>query len=120
MKSGIWPASLLAARAFVFHELFDGVRPGVTANDTEPAPEPAPSPPGNPPQESRSSTGYKGYRRSTRRRLRPPGCEDAEDLLNFAGAICEYAFVLNAKFESFMNRKKETPKYTPQARGVWL
>lgn len=32
--------------------------------------------------------------------------EDAQDLLNFIIAICEYIFVLKAKFESFMKRQK--------------
>lgn len=32
--------------------------------------------------------------------------EDARDLLDFSVAICEYVFVLNAKFERFQNRQK--------------
>ncbi len=32
--------------------------------------------------------------------------EDAEDVLNFIIAICEYIFVLKVKFESFMKRQK--------------
>lgn len=31
--------------------------------------------------------------------------EDAKDLLDFAQAICDYVFVLNAKFNRFMERK---------------
>lgn len=31
--------------------------------------------------------------------------EDAKDLLDFAQAICDYVFVLNAKFDRFMKRK---------------
>lgn len=31
--------------------------------------------------------------------------EDAQDLLDFSTAICEYVFVLNAKFERFKARK---------------
>ena len=33
--------------------------------------------------------------------------EDAKDLLDFAQAICVYVFVLNAKFNRFMERKNE-------------
>ncbi len=33
--------------------------------------------------------------------------EDAGDLLDFADAICEYVFVLNAKFNRFMARQAE-------------
>jgi hypothetical protein len=33
--------------------------------------------------------------------------EDAKDLLDFAQAICDYVFVLNAKFNRFMERKKK-------------
>lgn len=33
--------------------------------------------------------------------------EDAKDLLDFAIAICDYIFVLNKKFEEFMNRKEK-------------
>ena len=32
--------------------------------------------------------------------------EDAKDLLDFAQAICDYVFVLNAKFNRFMERKR--------------
>ena len=32
--------------------------------------------------------------------------EDAKDLLDFSTAICEYVFVLNAKFERFKDRQK--------------
>lgn len=31
--------------------------------------------------------------------------DDAKDLLDFSIAICEYVFVLNAKFERFQNRR---------------
>lgn len=31
--------------------------------------------------------------------------DDAKDLLDFSVAICEYVFVLNAKFERFQNRR---------------
>lgn len=33
--------------------------------------------------------------------------DDARDLLDFCGAICEYVFVLNEKFEQFKNRRKK-------------
>jgi hypothetical protein len=33
--------------------------------------------------------------------------EDAANLLDFAGAICDYVFVLNTKFENFMKRQEE-------------
>jgi len=33
--------------------------------------------------------------------------EDAKDLLDFAQAFCDYVFVLNAKFNRFMERKDE-------------
>lgn len=33
---------------------------------------------------------------------------DARDLLDFSTAICEYVFVLNAKFERFKNRQKKS------------
>ncbi len=33
--------------------------------------------------------------------------EDARDLLDFVNAICDYVFVLSAKFERFMQRKAE-------------
>lgn len=35
---------------------------------------------------------------------------DARDLLDFSIAICEYVFVLNAKFESFQDRQAKTKK----------
>lgn len=34
--------------------------------------------------------------------------DDARDLLDFSNAICEYVFVLNAKFERFKERQKRT------------
>lgn len=34
--------------------------------------------------------------------------EDAQDLLDFATAICEYVFVLNAKFERFQQRRAKS------------
>lgn len=33
--------------------------------------------------------------------------DDAKDLLDFSVAICEYVFVLNAKFERFQNRRSK-------------
>jgi len=33
--------------------------------------------------------------------------EDANDLLDFANAICDYVFVLSGKFKDFMKRKKK-------------
>jgi len=36
--------------------------------------------------------------------------EDAKDLLDFAGAICQYVFVLTNKFETFMKRKETSKK----------
>src|SRR5262249_34892443 len=33
--------------------------------------------------------------------------EDAQDLLDFVEAICEYVFVLTAKFDSYMARRKK-------------
>jgi len=39
--------------------------------------------------------------------------DNAEDLFNFATAICDYVFVLNEKFALFMKRK-EANKTTPQ------
>jgi hypothetical protein len=33
--------------------------------------------------------------------------QDADDLYTFALAICEYVFVLSAKFESFLERKRK-------------
>lgn len=36
--------------------------------------------------------------------------EDAKDLVEFANAICEYVFVLTAKFEKFMNRQEKKNK----------
>ncbi len=35
--------------------------------------------------------------------------EDAEDLLQFVNAICEYVFVLTSRFERFMERKRQEP-----------
>ena len=35
--------------------------------------------------------------------------EDARDLLDFVSAICDYVFVLSAKFENFMQRKAPKP-----------
>jgi len=35
--------------------------------------------------------------------------EDAQDLLDFVNAICEYVFVLSVKFEEFMQRKGQNP-----------
>jgi hypothetical protein len=37
--------------------------------------------------------------------------DDAEDLFNFAVAICEYVFVISTKYESFV-RRKENKKLT--------
>jgi hypothetical protein len=34
--------------------------------------------------------------------------DDAKDLLDFAQAICDYVFVLNARFNRFMDRKDRT------------
>lgn len=34
--------------------------------------------------------------------------EDAKDVLDFANAICEYVFVLTARFQRFVNRKQES------------
>ncbi len=31
---------------------------------------------------------------------------DAEDVLNFLHAICDYVFVLSRRFENFMKRRK--------------
>jgi hypothetical protein len=47
--------------------------------------------------------------------------EDAKDLLDFAQAICDYVFVLNAKFNRFMKRKddaesKKTTKKKKKAK----
>src|SRR5690606_16424667 len=33
--------------------------------------------------------------------------DDAKDLLDFSAAICEYVFVLNAKWERFQTRRKK-------------
>jgi hypothetical protein len=35
--------------------------------------------------------------------------EDATDLLDFVAAICDYIFVLTARFDAFMARKKVAP-----------
>ena len=42
--------------------------------------------------------------------------DDAEDLFNFATAICDYVFVLNEKFRLFMKRKeaKKNPPVEPE------
>lgn len=39
--------------------------------------------------------------------------EDAEDLLQFVSAICEYIFVLTRRFQRFMKRKQESPGKKP-------
>ena len=39
--------------------------------------------------------------------------EDAKDLLDFAQAICDYVFVLNAKFNRFMERKDKAESKKP-------
>ncbi len=39
--------------------------------------------------------------------------EDAKDLLDFAQAICDYVFVLNAKFNRFMERKDNAKAKKP-------
>lgn len=36
--------------------------------------------------------------------------EDAHDLLDFADSICDYVFVLRAKFDAFMDRKTKPKK----------
>ncbi len=43
--------------------------------------------------------------------------DDAEDLFNFATAICDYVFVLNEKFSLFMKRKeaKKSPPVEPKS-----
>ena len=41
--------------------------------------------------------------------------QDAKDLLDFAQAICDYVFVLNAKFDRFMERKDSKSK--PETKG---
>ena len=38
--------------------------------------------------------------------------DDAKDLLDFAQAICDYVFVLNARFNRFMERKDKTAAST--------
>lgn len=38
---------------------------------------------------------------------RPVLHDEAQDLLLFANAICEYVFVLSAQFDDFMNRQRE-------------
>ena len=40
--------------------------------------------------------------------------DDAEDLYNFATAICDYVFVLNEKFDLFMKRKEDKKKPIPE------
>ena len=39
--------------------------------------------------------------------------EDAQDLLDFVEAICEYVFVLTAKFESYIARRKKPDGHSP-------
>jgi Domain of unknown function (DUF4145) len=39
--------------------------------------------------------------------------EDAQDLLDFVEAICEYVFVLTAKFDSYMARRKKPNGHSP-------
>jgi len=34
--------------------------------------------------------------------------EDAEDVLDFAMAICEYVYVLTTKYDDYMARKEDT------------
>jgi len=36
--------------------------------------------------------------------------EDAEDLLTFANAICDYVFILSNRFHNFMRRRREAEK----------
>ena len=40
---------------------------------------------------------------------------DAQDLLDFVAAICEYVFVLTKKFEAYMSRQVESPATTKAA-----
>lgn len=42
--------------------------------------------------------------------------DDAKDLLDFAQAICDYVFVLNAKFNRFMERKEKTAASTSRKK----
>jgi hypothetical protein len=44
--------------------------------------------------------------------------QDAEDLLDFLKAICEYVFVLTPKFEKYMNRRGESAKLDIEGPGV--
>ncbi len=39
---------------------------------------------------------------------------DAQDLLDFALAICDYVFILQAKYEAFMSRKSGKPNRQPR------
>jgi len=43
--------------------------------------------------------------------------EDAQDLLDFVEAICEYAFVLTAKFDNYMARRKKPNGNSPPDVG---
>lgn len=43
--------------------------------------------------------------------------DDATDLTDFLNAICDYVFVLTAKFESFMRRKTEAAQRPAHASG---
>ena len=43
--------------------------------------------------------------------------QDAEDLLQFLNAICEYVFVLTKRFEQFMQRKAEVAGGAPASRA---
>lgn len=42
---------------------------------------------------------------------------DAKDLLDFSHAICDYVFVLNAKYEAFVKRLKAEPKNKAEAKS---
>jgi hypothetical protein len=39
--------------------------------------------------------------------------QDAQDLLDFASAICEYVFVLTRQFEAYMKRQSVSPVEAP-------
>ena len=43
--------------------------------------------------------------------------DDAKDLLDFSSAICEYVFVLNAKWEQFQRRRKKRSNTGHEAGG---
>jgi hypothetical protein len=43
--------------------------------------------------------------------------EDAEDLLQFVSAICEYVFVLTRRFQRFMERKEKLSAKGPRRSG---